>query len=500
MRKTIASILFLSMLLSAVSCASDTPASADDTTTVQDIDTAGDTTEPADDLSARQLIDDELPDKTFNGESFVILGEASKEAYLDVESTNGEVVNDAIFQRNRDIEERFDIKIETVLTSGNEGNFRTEIQNAVTAGDDVYDLLCGHVVHLGALALEGYLQNWYDIKYVDFDKPWWAKATTENLSYNDVCVVAVGDFALSALASTYCMYVNMNLAEDYQIPDVREVVMDGDWTIDYLIKLSKDIYKDVNSNDTADEGDFYGLCSNASSNSNAFLWAFDNPIMQKNAAGELEVTYKTEKVGDIVNKLVNMFKDNDGISYNLNYKDAQGNVQFPYPRDMFANSQCIFATGTISHSINYFRDMNDEYSIIPYPKWDENQEEYYTMVDGSHSALAVPMTVSDTEFVGIITEALCAESYKQVVPVYYDTALKVKGARDETSLEILDMLVQNRIFDMGYVYDNWKGASFIIQTLVRAQNTNFESYWASKESSIMQQYDMVIEFFETYGE
>ena len=499
MKRTLSVVLLLSMLLSAMSCGSETSVSVDDTTAEEDGDTTGKTTAPVDELEARQLVDDELPKKDFGGESYVIAAEAKRERFIDVESTNGEVVNDAIYQRNREIEDRFNVKIEYIL-SDDYTVLSKDVAKAITAGDDSFDMVCGHVVNLGMLTLEGYFRNWYDIEYVDFDKPWWAKATTENLSYNDVCILAVGDFALSALANTYCMYVNMNLAEDYQIPDVRETVMDGGWTIDYLIQLSKDIYKDVNNNGIADEHDFYGFCSNASSNANAFLWSFDNPIITNTAAGELEVTFKTEKVSDIVSKLVNMFKDNDGISYNLNYVDPDGNVQFSYPRYMFLDSKCIFATGNIFMSIDLYRDMNDEYSIIPYPKWDENQEEYYTMVDGSHSVMAVPMTVADTEFVGIITEALCAESYKQVVPAYYDVAMKVKGARDETSLEILDMLVQNRVFDMGYVYDGGKGASFIIQSLVRTENTNFESYWAGKESSIMQHYDTVIEFFENYGE
>jgi hypothetical protein len=106
--------------------------------------------------------------------------------------------------------------------------------------------------------------------------------------------------------------------------------------------------------------------------------------------------------------------------------------------------------------------------------------------------------VSDTERIGVIVEALCAESYKKVVPAYYDVALKFKGTRDQESIAMLDMIVNSRIFDFGYVYDAWAGAAFIIQNLVEQNNPNVASYWAKHEKAIMTHYDKVIEYFETF--
>lgn len=141
--------------------------------------------------------------------------------------------------------------------------------------------------------------------------------------------------------------------------------------------------------------------------------------------------------------------------------------------------------------------MENDYGILPYPKWDEAQTEYYTMVDGSHDILAVPITATNLERTGIITEALSAESYKRVIPAYYETALKTKYARDDESVQMLDMIANSRVFDIGYVYDGWSGASFIFQELISANNTSFESTWASRQSSIEAHYNEVIEFFES---
>ena len=66
------------------------------------------------------------------------------------------------------------------------------------------------------------------------------------------------------------------------------------------------------------------------------------------------------------------------------------------------------------------------------------------MVDGSHDILAVPITATNLERTGIITEALSAESYKRVIPAYYETALKTKYARDDESVQMLDMIANSR--------------------------------------------------------
>ena len=135
---------------------------------------------------------------------------------------------------------------------------------------------------------------------------------------------------------------------------------------------------------------------------------------------------------------------------------------------------------------------------MPCPKWDEAQEEYHTLVDGSHQALAVPTTVVNTDMVGAVTEVLNAESWKTVIPAYYDVALKVKATRDNESVEMIDMVANSRKFDFGYIYDGWEGASFILSGLISSKDTDFESTYAKKEKAIVKHYEEVIEFFENY--
>lgn len=366
-----------------------------------------------------------------------------------------------------------------------------QITTMVQAGEDAIELVAMHVVQGAILAIDNTFCNWYDIPSINFDQPWWSKSTVRDLSYNGIAPIAIGDFVLSAIASTYCTFYNKTLAENHDLPDMYQIVRDGKWTIDYIIETTKDIYVDLNGNGQVDTDDFFGYGSDTRSNMNAYLWAFDNPVFTRDG-DKLIYSYKTTKVNDIVAKLVNTFTVYNGIVTDFGQS-------WNYGRDLFMENRAIFANGMLNHSLTALADMTDDIGFLPYPKWDEAQENYYTMVDGSHQCLAVPITASNLEMIGAVTEVLNAESWKDVVPAYYDVALKVKATRDSESVEMLDLIVNSRMFDFGYVYNGWDGASFLLSEFVTNKNTDFESAYAKKEKTINKQYDKVIEYFENYG-
>jgi hypothetical protein len=94
--------------------------------------------------------------------------------------------------------------------------------------------------------------------------------------------------------------------------------------------------------------------------------------------------------------------------------------------------------------------MDDEFGIVPYPKYDTD-DNYATITDGGAPLLIMPVTVSDPERTGAITEALCAYGAKLVIPAFYDKALKTKYARDDDSEEMMDIIKDSRVFDLGYL-------------------------------------------------
>lgn len=489
-KRLLSTILLCAIVLSQAACGSEN-STQNDTTTASG---SGETTaEPVE-----TEVSDNLPDVTFGGRTFTTLTADYLKADYVADEANGDVINDAVYKRNETVMERFDVVLETNY-SADYNQVNNVLSSSVMAGDDEYQLVSSHVVRFSGLAMNDILMNWYDIPHIDFDKPWWSNSNTEDLTYNGVALLAVGDYALSALGRTYCYFYDKKAAENYHFEDLYSVVYDGNWTLDYLNDVCKNIYVDINGNGQRDENDYYGATFNMTSDINAYLWSCGNKIFTKNAAGKFDYTYNNEHTVDILEKLYKLSYENEGVC-TVRPQYSQQDVH-TLSRYSFRDDLTAFIPGLLNYSIEVFRDRKNEYGILPYPKFDAEQEEYYTMVDGGHAALGIPKSVTDLEFVGVITEALNAESNKIVFPAYYEIALKVKYTHDNESVKMLDMIVENRIFDFGYVYDNWRGVSFFYQGLLGTQkSTDFTSYYASKGSSAESYYNTLLEYFDSIAE
>jgi hypothetical protein len=114
--------------------------------------------------------------------------------------------------------------------------------------------------------------------------------------------------------------------------------------------------------------------------------------------------------------------------------------------------------------------MEADFGIIPPPKFDEQQDRYYVYVDPwCTSAVSVPIT-SDYERTGLLLEALTYESRYTLLPAYYDINLKTKFARDDESKEMIDIILDNRLYDIGDVY-GWGSMATLFDGLAKGTNS-----------------------------
>lgn len=486
-KRHLAMLLCVSMFASLASCGSnetpeDTAVSADTAveTTVESETTAEE---------SRLAIPDDLPEKTFGGDDFIIMGCYPWSQNLIVpDEQNGESVNDALYNRNQQIGERFEVKIQ-YSTGGlaHHDDAAANVEKTIMAGDgDAFDLLMFHVVANSGNAVKGLYLNWYDIPHINFEKPWWSASTTEDLTINNRCFLAIGDVSLDALAQTYAILYDKTALETYSEENLYNVVTEGRWTLDYLGGLSERVYKDVNGNGEADKEDYYGYASDQMSNLGAYFWATGNKIFTKNASGELEFTYYSENLVNAFNSCQKLF---GGIGVDITYSPDQH-------LNAFMNSQVLSVAGCLKNLRNELSEYENEIGVVPMPKLNDAQENYYTMADGSHEAMAIGKSAADPEYVGIITEALCAESFKTVIPAFYDECLKSRYASSPEDAEMIELCVDSCIFDWGYVYDNWKGIAFLFGANVNQSGKDITAIYESKEESALKYYmDKVMPLF-----
>ena len=438
----------------------------------------------------RSLVSDDLVTEDFGGRDFRIVTHQPDEFDIPEEQRNqGDLMKDAKFARNEAVENRFNVNIKLGYT-GTYSEVSTYVSKTVLAGTDEFDLLMGMAVDTGSLVLKKVFLNWYDIENINFDKPWWAESNKDELTVDGVCPLAVSDFNMSSISSTFCYAFNKNLAASYEMGNLYEVALEGKWTFDKLLELVKGVYVD-DGNDKRDINDFYGMVHSNGSSVNTYLWAFDNPVCKKDEEGIPQIAIKTDKINNIVNDIYDLIYNTGGVYYDANAVSGTS-----YPSDVFLAKKAIFTTSALGNCLSEgYRNFEDDYGLLPYPKYDESQKEYLTMSDGFHTVLAVPKTVKDTAFVGKIVEALSAETWKTVVPTFYEIALKTRYLRDSESKEVLDLIIKGRVFDFGYIYDGWQGFSFTLQKMMAAGDNNFESQYTKTFTKARYRYKSVIKAF-----
>ena len=434
------------------------------------------------DYERRQLISDDLPETTFGGRVYRVLttsdgynGKIIKRDEIVVDDLNGDSCNDAVYNRNVLLEDRFDIKIECETDT----DPQTYVNTLVTAGSDDYQLV-GFYNYLAASAISaGSLLNWREVPNVNLDKPWHNKLANDNCTIYGKLFAICSDLAITSMTYTYAYFFNIPMLSDYGYlsADMYQKVKEGAWTIDYFMELITPMYQDVNGDGKKDKGDKYGFGYQLTNPTDVWLAAFDQPIVQADPDNGLVVTFMTDKTVAAMEKMIQLHYNNPGF-----YKYADQYDEETY----FLNSKLVFAPLRFYTAYNVLRTMEDAYSILPWPKWDETQQRYQTNADDKFTAFGLPLTVyNDIDFASICYEALCAESYKKVYPVYYDTALKGKYSSEPETAEMVDLIMEGRAFDLAFEFSGaLSDLPYLFRKQLDANNVNIASAFKKIEKSL----------------
>ena len=486
-------LLSVILLLTSLGCGSEGTEDTEETGTpvgTADPEQSAETDAPETTIvHARQEISDELPAVSFDGNDFLIMGCYPDHAEnVVVEELNGENFNDAIFRRNSGLNERFNTRIQyTTGGVSHHDNATALIEKTILAGDsDAFDLIMYHFVASSGNAVKGLYLNWYDIPDIHFEKPWWSSSNTEDLTVNGRCFLAIGDVSIRAIHDIYCIIYNKDAITDNQEEPLYPVVKNGGWTLDYVRSLSERVYRDVNGNGIEDAGDYFGLLSDNGSNLNAFYWAGGNKVLTK-TGDALELTFFNENTVRTYEKTKSLIYGS-GVDFQNDPNVAMN--------EKFLNYQSLMIVACIGQTRTKMGNYEHEYGVLPLPKLAEEQEAYCSMVDGGSEMMAVGKSAVNLKFIGIMTEALCAESYKTVQPVYYDECLKMRYSTSPEDAEMIELCRNSCVYDLGYIYDNWKGLGFLFLQCLQNQSDIASSYEAKKAAAEKYYWEKVLAVFE----
>lgn len=439
------------MLLSAVSCGNG--GEGDETQAVT----------KSEEETGEQSAYDTVAKQKYNRE-FGIVTRKGIEDDFKVDQYTGDVLDDAVYERNVTVSEDFGITFSYEIKD----NYDQVNQMIITqAGSnlDEYDLYIGQKQSYKSCVQNGYLYDLMDIDSLNLDRVYWDQAFNAAMNVEDKAFVATGDISPFSMRITSCLTFNKKMLNDRQIAYPYALVDSGDWTMDALLTMTTD----VTNKDLGEDRAEYGFT----------CWTMDVPFSLFYGTGGMfvgldedklpELTFKNEDVINRYEKIYKLIVEQDAY-----HATDASNYDKVY--EIFMDGRAMFCDLSLSKIASTFGEMED-YGIVPVPKYDKHQDNYLSFVNGAVSLTMISKAEKDPEFVGAIMEAMAAYNYDNVTPNMYESVVKLKAARDPDSPRMVDYILRYRIFDFAYMAD------MDISNLVQQQLTAGNSAISSKLSA-----------------
>ena len=435
-----------------------------------------------------ELINVAVRNETRYNYEFIVEGGAS----------NSGIVSRAIYERNLAAEDRMNVMVQYNPIGGGHGPWE-DIENSILGGVSLYDVAIGSAAPSNAQAIKGTYKNLRNIDSLDMSKEYWAQDMLESMTYADATYFATGSISTYFYDSAYVIYFNKNLCSTWGIDPntVYETVLEGGWTLEHMINLTKDIYADSNGNGQVDDGDTFGFGLQVTSAVDGFTSACGITMTEMNN-DRVSYVVDINRAVSVVEKLSDFLWGNDGTIAYVENKVYVEPERYLFDRQ-FVNDQVLFVTDWLYSTSSTLRDMKSDFGVLPYPKYAET-EEYATYVHDKFSVVGIPNSVDSgrTTMIGTLLEVMASGGQNTVMPAYYERALTSAYIRDPQSVETMAIIVENMSNDRIWFLDTGN-ASRIIRPPVRYNTDDVVSTYRSIYDLVNQNIANTYENYDKYS-
>lgn len=458
---------------------------------------------------------DDLPDDLDYDEAISVLYWTGTES-VKAEFVQTEEVDDSrlssIYKRNEAIQDRLGVTLNFTAESGYSStmdSFVARVDRAEEADTNDFDIIAAYSRAQGAMLLAGLIKNLSAIEnnYISAkgigdrtdSKPWWPANLAGNLAIKNNLYYVSGDISMTAIDNLHCVYFNKELvdakyqfrADDYFATNdhvrtvdedgnaledsatnwLYEIAYAGDWTLDELIALSsgagtdESTYRD-STGDGVSRDDTYGLCSIYYCM--AALYGGSNLRMieqDENTVLKVSGDWNSLKTTTLVARLNTLLASNN---YHTSQKTGAAYYQ------PFLNGKCYFSLYYLRMAEDFLlnNDNVEEYGILPVPKYDLNQRNYYTVVGNEFSIFSIfiecdkrgDVAATDSMLTAVL-ECWASEAFRKTTPVVFEMNMKLKSSPTQAEADMCEIIRASTMFDMGRILDSALGGEVANNTI-----------------------------------
>ncbi len=393
---------------------------------------------------------DSVPgDVTFGGHTFNIGWSTpnpdADECAPDLDEITGDIVGEAVHQRNLLAEDKLDIKITSQRATDSWTTVTTDMKNLVLAGDTTIDAYGVSTWFMFKASIDGLLFNLDEVETLDLSNDWWEHELNEMMSLNgsrhymaNGMINYLDDYAVS------CIYFNKPLCTDLGLEHPYEMVRNGEWTLDVFLSYVDQSSADLDGNGEYDENDRYGFVEN-SGLLVRLLPGFGTQVVSFDEAGE-SVINQTEIFFTQLDRLTNALLD-------ANYKAVllrDRSIGYEKGDTVFPGGRALFFGEMVNNIVGFRESMEQDFGVLPYPKYTEEQTQYYSSYNTAWgTSFGIPVTNPDLERTGWILEVMGWYSTDTIYPATIEKNILTKTVRDEESSDMLRLLFDHKFYELG---------------------------------------------------
>lgn len=496
MAKKLLAILLTALMLAPamLSCAETAPEETKGEAN-SPVSNEGVSADPADELETE--ITPALPeDLNFDGHEFRILNNDYSIkiwAQIDIyaEEVTGEPINDAVFERNAAVGDKYNCSIASEQTTDVTGI----LKKSILSMDGFVDVVTPQLRTFASHAQEGNYIDLHTVSTMDLSKPWYDQNSVAEIPVNRLLYGVATDITIMDEQATGAYVFNKALYENYQLGttfgSIYDVVKDGKWTMDTLSQMITTVSGDLNGDGVRNEDDLYGMFYQRDTLT-SLLTGFNVNIATKNADDIPEMTLMSEQNSDILDKIFDMLYQED-YCFQVMARLGESNWSDGMVA-MFQNDQALLMWIRLA-DVENLRTMEADFGVLPMPKYTEDAEGYRSAVNSYVGTLTcIPICNFNPEQTGYFIEALAYEGRKTLMPAYYEVNLQGKVSRDEESRAMLDIIFSERHYDLGEIYDPGNFANALIY-MTQTNDRDYASKWAKNERLITKSMDKMLRKF-----
>ncbi|HOB20868.1 MAG TPA: extracellular solute-binding protein, partial [Candidatus Atribacteria bacterium] len=348
-------------------------------------------------------------------------------------------LTDAILERNRKIEERFNCKI--VYDYYDPVSFYDTVYPILMSGEKFADVITPTLFNYGKFVNGDYLYDLNKLPYIKLDEPYWYDIYDEAAVTTDGRRLGASCFIANPFRRVFGVFFNKRLIEELKLDNPYDLLARGEWNWENFSRLLGSAMKDVNNDAVYDDNDVFSITGGLDGGIQALYLTSGNKMFEIGENGYVRYAMTNPNVMNVLTQLKDMFAV-PGSYYSGSWDASRCTQQFVDGRVTFYLN--------LAAKCPHLRDMEDDYGLVPLPLG-PGQTDFISAIDHNTAIICVPYTIDNPEATGAILQALAAASAKE--REIWEAELEALNFRDDESYKNMkEYILPSITFDPLFMY------------------------------------------------